>query len=113
MGLGKNPRYRRVIDEERRALDAHIAEIQAERLTTGHIGGLDLRRRERSARRVPKAWARQRLSKHEAAPEVTLRGRLVASRVQVASKIAPPSYRITTCGSSIPVPVKATVPVGL
>ena len=30
MGLGKNPRYRRIIDEERRALDAHIAEIQAE-----------------------------------------------------------------------------------
>jgi hypothetical protein len=32
MGLGKNPRYRRIIDEERRALDAHIAEIQAEQL---------------------------------------------------------------------------------
>jgi hypothetical protein len=30
MGLGKNPRYRRIIDEERRALNAHIAEIQAE-----------------------------------------------------------------------------------
>ena len=30
MGLGKNPRYREIIDEERRALDAHIAEIQAE-----------------------------------------------------------------------------------
>ena len=30
IGLGKNPRYRRIIDEERRALDAHIAEIQAE-----------------------------------------------------------------------------------
>jgi hypothetical protein len=30
MGLGKNPRYRGIIDEERRALDAHIAEIQAE-----------------------------------------------------------------------------------
>jgi hypothetical protein len=30
MGLGKNPRYRRIIDEERRVLDAHIAEIQAE-----------------------------------------------------------------------------------
>lgn len=30
MGLGKNPRYRWIIDEERRALDAHIAEIQAE-----------------------------------------------------------------------------------
>jgi hypothetical protein len=30
MGLGRNPRYRHIIDEDRRALDAHIAEIQAE-----------------------------------------------------------------------------------
>ena len=28
--MARNPRYRRIIDEERRALNAHIAEIQAE-----------------------------------------------------------------------------------
>jgi hypothetical protein len=30
LGLGRNPRYRHIIDEERHARDAHIAEIQAE-----------------------------------------------------------------------------------
>jgi hypothetical protein len=32
MGLGGNSRNRRIIDEEQRALDAHIAEIQAEQV---------------------------------------------------------------------------------
>ena len=30
LGLGKNPRHRRIIEEERRAHEAHVAEIQAE-----------------------------------------------------------------------------------
>jgi hypothetical protein len=30
MGLGRNPRYRHIIDEERRLGAEHIAEIQAE-----------------------------------------------------------------------------------
>jgi hypothetical protein len=30
LGLGRNPRYRHIIDEERHARDANIAEIQAE-----------------------------------------------------------------------------------
>jgi hypothetical protein len=30
LGLGRNPRYRHVIEENRAALGAHIAEIQAE-----------------------------------------------------------------------------------
>ena len=30
LGLGRNPRHRQIIDEERRAFEAHVAEIQAE-----------------------------------------------------------------------------------
>ncbi len=30
LGLGRNPRWRRIIEENRAALGAHIAEIQAE-----------------------------------------------------------------------------------
>ena len=30
LGLGKNPRHRRIIEEERRAHEAHVAEIQTE-----------------------------------------------------------------------------------
>ena len=30
LGLGRNPRHRQIIEEERRAFEAHVAEIQAE-----------------------------------------------------------------------------------
>src|ERR1700756_3682461 len=30
MGLGRNPRYRHIIEEQRRRLEEHIAEIEAE-----------------------------------------------------------------------------------
>ena len=30
LGLGRNPRYRHIIEEARRDLETHIAEIQAE-----------------------------------------------------------------------------------
>ena len=30
LGLGRNPRQRQIIEEERRALEAHVADIQAE-----------------------------------------------------------------------------------
>ena len=30
LGLGRNPRHREVIEEEKRAFEAHVAEIQAE-----------------------------------------------------------------------------------
>ena len=30
LGLGRNPRHREIIEEQRRAFEAHVAEIQAE-----------------------------------------------------------------------------------
>ena len=30
LGLGRNPRHRKIIEEEQRAFEAHVAEIQAE-----------------------------------------------------------------------------------
>ena len=30
LGLGRNPRQRQIIEEERRAFEAHVADIQAE-----------------------------------------------------------------------------------
>ena len=30
LGLGRNPRHRQIIEEERRAFEAHVADIQAE-----------------------------------------------------------------------------------